>query len=109
MKPKTAIPSVVEKFRKQRQRMKKLLFAFVIVLVIGAAVPFTFSAFSIPQASSIGKTMTTIWGCFLGITLFVLAFAALFNQMCPACGKPVGEEFWMIRYCPHCGTKLRED
>ncbi len=109
MKPNTANPSVIEKFRKQRQRMKKLLFVFVIVVVIGAAVPFTFWAFSIPEGSSTWKTMTTIWGCLFGLALFVLAFVALFNQMCPACGKPVGEAFWMISYCPHCGTKLWEE
>jgi hypothetical protein len=36
-------------------------------------------------------------------------FVGVFNQMCPACGKPLGEDFWMTRYCQHCGTRLRED
>jgi biotin synthase-related radical SAM superfamily protein len=44
-----------------------------------------------------------------GIVCTGLGVAAFINQGCPACNKPIGELFWIVQYCPHCGTKLSED
>ncbi len=89
--------------------MKKLLLALALLIIVGMAVPLVLVSIPALQNTSALKTMGTVWGCGIGILFLLLAIAALLTQMCPVCGKPVGEEFWMVRYCPYCGTKLRED
>ncbi|RPJ24021.1 MAG: zinc ribbon domain-containing protein [Chloroflexi bacterium] len=109
MRQNTTIPSVIEKFREQRQRMAKLLIAFIMLIIVGIAVPLVLGSFPILQNSSALKVMVITWGSLVGITFLILVIAAIFNQRCPVCGTPVGEEFWTVRYCSHCGTKLTDN
>jgi len=109
MKQNTTRPSVIEKFRKQRQHMKKLLLAFILVIAVGLGVPLILNSFSSLQSSPVLKVMVMIGGGMAGIMFLVLVIEALFNQRCPVCRTPVGEELWTIQYCSHCGTKLTGD
>ena len=109
MKNNTHNSSVIEKFRKQRQRMKKLLLIFILFIIVGLVIPLVLDSFPSLQNSPVLKGMAIIGGSMTGIMVLVLFIEALFNQRCPVCRTPVGEELWTIRYCSHCGTKLSED
>ncbi len=109
MRHNAAIPSIIMQFRKQRERMKKLILAFAFLLILLVAIPLVARLFPVLRSNPAWNVIMTLWGCLLGILFLLTTFASLFNQMCPGCGKPIGEDFWTARYCQHCGAKLRED
>jgi hypothetical protein len=109
MKQNTTIPSVTEKFCKQRQRMQKIMVAFVSAIALMVSVPLVLRLFPALRNHSAWNGMGTAWICLFGIICVALGIAAMLNQMCPACGKPLGELFWTTRFCPHCGIQLSED
>lgn len=108
MKRNLASPTVIEKFRQQREYQKRLMIVLGIFLVVGVAVPVGGEMIPIVRAQPIWSGFLTVWGCVVTVGFIGLCIAALFNSFCPACGKPIGEDFWMARYCQHCGTQLRE-
>ncbi len=101
--------TVIERLRKQQKQMIKLILAFIAVTIVGVVVPQAVKTIPILQGSPILKALGILWGCLIGIALLVLIVAAVLNGNCPACGAPLGEEFWIARYCPNCGTKLSEN
>src|SRR5512140_3607292 len=98
--------TVMEKLRKQQKRMIKLILVFVAVSIVGVAVPQAVKTIPILQDSPVLKGLEILWGCLIGIALLILIVAAVLTGNCPACGVPLGEEFWIANYCPRCGTKL---
>jgi len=103
------VPSVIERFREQRQRMKKLLIALLLLIVVGVTVPLVLGSIPALQNGSALKTWLLVWCSGVGILFLLMVIAAFLIQRCPVCGIPVGEEFWTVRYCSNCGTKLTED
>jgi len=103
------VPSVIERFREQRQRMNKLLIALLLLIVVGVTVPLVLGSIPALQNSPALKTWLLVWGSGVGILFLLMVIAAFLIQRCPVCRTPVGEELWTIHYCSHCGTKLTED
>ncbi len=109
MKHNAAIPFIIKQFRKQRERMKRLILAFAFLLILVMAIPLVAKLFPVLRNNTAWDVIMIVWGCLLGISFLLVTFASLFNQICPGCGKSIGEDFWAARYCQHCGAKLREN
>src|SRR5512133_3642340 len=105
---KPASPTIIEKFRQQSEREIRLTIVLVILLVVGIVVPVGGQMIPIVRAQPIWRGFLTVWGCLMTISFIGLCIAAALNNHCPACGMPLSEDFWMARYCQHCGTQLRE-
>lgn len=101
--------SVIERFGKQRQRMKKIMVAILGSLAVMISVPLVLSLFPVLRNHPAWNGIGTAWLCLFAIICTGFGVAAFINQGCPACAKPIGELFWTAQYCPHCGTKLSED
>jgi hypothetical protein len=101
--------STIEKFRRQRQRLKKHLLAFLIILAMMITVPLVLGSFPALRNHPDWKIFGNAWICLFASIFVALGIAASFHQMCPACSKSLGRSFSIVRYCPHCGTKLAED
>ncbi len=101
--------SVIERLRRQQKQMIKLIVAFIATIIIGVAVPEAVKTISILQNSPVLKVLGILWGCLIGVVSLILIVAAILNGNCPACGAPLGEEFWIANYCPRCGAKLSEN
>ena len=109
MKQNNAVPSVIEKFRQQRQRLKRHGFTFLIIMAIMIAVPLVLGSFPSLRNHAAWKIFGNAWLCLFTIAFVVLGIVASFDMNCPACGKNLGRSFSIARHCPYCGTKLTEE
>jgi hypothetical protein len=109
MRNNTTNLSIIEKFSKQRQRLKKRAFVFLIIFAIMIIVPLILGLFPALRNHSAWKIFGNAWLCLFTIVFVVLAIVASFDLICPACGKHLGRSFSIAHHCPHCGTKLTED
>jgi len=109
MKQDAHIPSAIEKFREQRQRLKKILLGFIITIAVMIAVPLLLRLMPGLRDSPGWTIFGNAWLCLFTIAFVVLAIIASFDLICPACGKHLGRSFSIVHHCPYCGTKLTED
>lgn len=109
MKNNTTSPSVLEKFRQQRERQGKYLLILVGWLALAGVGALIWQFFPIVRDQLAWKILGIVWAGLFGIGFVALLIASFRNSLCPACGKPVGEDFWTANYCQYCGTKLSEN
>jgi drug/metabolite transporter (DMT)-like permease len=108
MKRNPASPTVIEKFRQQSERQGKYLLVLVGWLALAGAGALVWQFFPILRDQPVWKILGIVWAGLFGVGFVPLLIASFLNNRCPACGKPVGEDFWTARYCQYCGTQLRE-
>lgn len=101
-------PSVIEKFRQQEKRQLKYLLASLGLFLLLALNVLMDILFISLKSNPTWRSWMICLMVFFAVGIIVLGIISFAMGTCPACETPLGKNFWISKYCPHCGAKLRE-